>query len=67
MWKEDARVKEQWCRARSHEISQDQIHSEGQYLQRQAIFDDHTMVLHHVVALYIWDKAEESVEDSVIC
>ena len=46
-FRENARIIEQWSKARGREISQDQILGEGSYatVERQAVYDDHIMDL----------------------
>ena len=54
MWfREEFKIIEQRSKARGMEISQDQILGEGDYatIERQAVYDDHTLDLCHTAAL----------------
>ena len=48
-------------KARGRAISQDQILGEGDYatIERQTVYDDHTLDLCHTAALNAWDRTGE--------
>lgn len=43
------------------EISQDQLLGEGDYanVQKQSLYDDHTLAVCHTAALHAWDRTGE--------
>ena len=50
MWfREEAKITEQWTKARGREISQDQILGAGDdaTIEKQAVYDDHALDLCH--------------------
>ena len=59
--REEAKVIEQRNRARGIDISQDQLLGEGEYadVERQALYDEHTLDLCRMAALNAWDRIEE--------
>ena len=60
-FREEAKIIEQWSKARGREISQDQILGEGDYstIGRQAVYDDYTLDLCHSAVLNAWDRIGE--------
>ena len=56
--REEAKFIEQWSKAISRGISQDQILGQRDYatIERQAVYDDHTLHLCCTVALNSWDR-----------
>ena len=57
-FREEPKIIEQWSKARSKKISQEQILGEGDYAntERQAIYDDHIMDLCQAAALNAQDR-----------
>ena len=64
-FREEAKIIEQWNKARGREISQDQILG-GDYatIERQAVYDDHTLDLCHAAAMNAWDRTGEKRKKS---
>ena len=60
-FREEVKIVEQQSKARSRNISQNQILGEGDYatIETQAVYDDHTLDLCHAAALNAWDKIGE--------
>ena len=61
MWfREKARIIEQQNKARGREISQDQIlGGDNAIIERQAVYDDHTLNLCCAAVLNAWDRIGE--------
>ena len=62
MWfREDAKIIEQWSKARGVKISQDQLLRETDYtaIENQFLLDGHILALCHAAALNAWDRIEE--------
>ena len=60
-WREEAKTIEQRIRARGIEVSQDQLLGEGEYIdiERQSLYNEHTLDLCYKVALKPCDWIEE--------
>ena len=60
LFREEAKIIEQWSKARDMEISQDQIlGGDCVTIVRQSIYIGHILSLCHVAALNAWDRIEE--------
>ena len=60
-WKDETQTIEQQRRDRDKKISQDQLFGEGDYadVQKQSLYDDHTLDLSYAAALNSQDRIEE--------